>query len=136
MARDPIPPLPSLRREDPLTQYGRRKNFRRAPRDEDRGGVSLLGGPARDTQPQKLTPAEAKALVVGPSKGVSSRDGVRYATVGDLEDAGFTVRRDPQEENWNWQHVLVLFKDELSWSDEIQERFEACFGEARFGDQE
>jgi len=74
-----------------LTQYGRSDatGFRVQPRAGIESGISLIAG--------RLDVAEAHRLVVrrgSPRPGV---DAVRYATVGDLEDAGVpgTVGADP-----------------------------------------
>lgn len=110
--------LPSLGPEDVLTQYGRTDptGFRVRPRSGVEEGISLIAG--------QLSAEEARRLVVRKGFYRPGVDAVRHTTAGDLEDAGFRVRRDPTPVIPD--HVLVEFPGQ--WDDEVTERFDACFG--------
>lgn len=100
---------------DPLTQVARNRL-----RSRDLDGLSAIRG--------VLTPAEAYRLV----RSVAARrappsglDGVRYARVGDLRDAGFTVAASPTKRNQ--EHVSIAYPG--VWTDGIAATFDGVFSE-------
>lgn len=107
--------LPPLSAEDQVTQYGnvREGGFRKAPRSGVEEAVSVIRG--------RLSVEEATRLVR--RRGARPGDGVRYARVGDLQAARFSVRRDPVP--LNPEHCLVDYPDE--WNEQVASRFDGCF---------
>jgi hypothetical protein len=111
--------LPPLERHDALTQFGRRWRagewqFRNHPK-EGQVEVSLLAG----------LYSVGRATVLIARRDLDSNDGVRYARVSCLAEAGFELVRTPSHRNPD--HVSVKF-DGL-WDEAVGERFDACFGE-------
>ena len=92
---------------------------RNRPRPEkDRGAVSVIVG--------RLTPAEVFALVRrDPRLRPSKEDGVRYAKVVDLRQAGFIVEHAPSQRIPG--HVRVTLS--TVWDDHAAARFDKCFTE-------
>lgn len=68
---------------------------------------------------------------VGPKIGQPS-GGARYTTVGTLRTAGFIVKHTPNQENP--EHVSVHVTDE--WTRDHGDRFNACFGEPEWVDDQ
>lgn len=109
-------PLPSLGPGAFVTQYGRRGrngwvfwNHPKAGQDE----LSLLAG---------RYPVDTTTILIA-RRDVDPNDAVRYATVGCLEEAGFTLERTPNRRNPD--HVSV--KLDGLWDDAAGDRFDACF---------
>lgn len=106
-----------------LSQYGSTTSppggppFRSAPRDRDKGGVSMTRG--------RLSAGQAHSVVglQAPREG----DGVRWTTVGRLRGAGFVVIPDPKQGNPN--HVIVSIASGGDWVPDDAERFNQCFTE-------
>jgi hypothetical protein len=106
-----------LDRDTPLTQYGDtwEEGFRCRPRFSDFDGISVIEG--------RLSVREAARLVCRkrlPFRG----DAVRHTTVGQLEDAGFSVRPTPTRGNPG--HVSV--QSAQGWDDDVCELFHRSFG--------
>lgn len=110
---------------DVLSQYGSRTfmdeaglPFRNRPRLKDRDAISLQAG--------AIPPLHLPTLCFGrePRDG----DGVRLTSREKLEAAGFTVTATPNRRNPG--HVSVQFAGD--WTDEVAERFDACFTEGLF----
>jgi hypothetical protein len=76
--------------------------------------MSLLAG--------QLAPYEAAMAVR--QEYITRRDIVRWTTVQQLTEAGFTVRSTPNR--MNPRHVSVVYEGE--WTDDVAERFDSCFG--------
>lgn len=81
----------------------------------------------RQLRPRPLDIEDATLIVA--RRKARPGDGVRYAAVGDLTREGFHVRRDSVFPA-NPDHVLVQYSEE--WTEDIEVKFERCFGEPLF----
>lgn len=102
---------------DYVTQYGEvgPSGFRNRPRAGAEPSVSVFAGQ------WSVREATVRLRRRPPERA----DAVRYATVGALKEAGFTVREAPTRRNP--EHAVVEYRG--SWDDEVAKRFEGCFGE-------
>lgn len=73
---------------------------------------------------------ERAVYYVNPRRSPADNDSLRSATVGELEDAGFTVRATPSRHNPD--HVSVYYDGE--WGDTVAERFDSVLGEPPAGE--
>lgn len=100
-----------------VNEQGKLVDHDRPRPDKDHGGLSAFRG--------RLSPAEVARKVVGRWYPPTSDDGVRYARVGDLRQAGFTVVLAPTRKSPD--HVRITFWTE--WGDEAAALFQRCFTE-------
>lgn len=94
------------------------------PRARDSDGVSAILG--------QLSVSQAVACVRFSSPVPVRTDGVRYAKVAALVDAGFDVRLTPSKRIPG--HVSIRYPGE--WDDEVSGTFHACFTDVHNGGEE
>jgi hypothetical protein len=105
--------LRDLSREDWLTQLG--PKFYDHPK-AGQTDVSVFVG--------RLSLVQMLYIVGGPGRKRQRRDAVRYAQVGCLQDAGFTLVEDNELVNGG-RHVRIQLHGE--WTEEHSRRLRYCF---------
>ena len=109
-------PTGELRPDLEVTQIGRQRRFRTAPRSRlGERTLSVIGG--------RLGPEDAVVLAFG--RLATAMDCVRFASVAVLRDAGFVVKWDPTRRN----RLHCSIECPAGWGEDVQERFNACFDE-------
>lgn len=117
--------MPDIANEEYVSQFvGRGPGSPRPPqcmpRERDTDGLSAIRG--------RVSPAEAGRLVRTPRRRAQiplTFDGVRYASVAELRQAGFEVHATPSRRNPS--HVSITYRG--VWDQHAASMFEACFGE-------
>lgn len=108
---------PALGDEEVVTQYGDINYFKAKPSASELWELSVQVG--------KLSPAKITPMVRG-RPAIPEIDRSRWATVGDLRAAGFTVFKSGDDPN-DPGHASVALTKDVPWDKQVRAAFDACF---------